>query len=70
MVKQKSVEAADLLQSRWTSGPLTVRRRSRRAAQLLVGAGAFSFCLFWARCERRKIPYGPSIALRLVRVAE
>ena len=45
-MKQKSVEAADLLQSRWTSGPLTVRRKSRRAAQLLVGAGAFSFFFF------------------------
>ena len=42
-VKQKSVKAADLLRSRWSPAPLTVRCKSRRAAQLLVGAGAFSF---------------------------
>lgn len=68
-VKQKSLKAADLLQSRWSPAPLTVRRKSRRAAKLSVGAGALCFS-FWVRCERRKIPYGSSIAPRLVRVAK
>ena len=66
-VTQKSLKAADLLQSWWSPALLMVRRKSRRAAKLLVGAGAI--CL-WVRCERRKIPYGSSIALRLVRVAK
>ena len=68
-VKQKSLKAADLLQSRWSPAPLMVRRKSRRAAKLSVGTGAFCFSL-WVRCERRKIPYGLSIAPRLVRVAK
>ena len=68
-VKLKSLKAADLLQSRWSPAPLTVRRKSRRVAKLSVGAGALCFS-FWVRCERRKIPYGSSIAPRLVRVAK
>ena len=47
-VKQKSVKAADLLHSRWSPAILTVRRKSRRAAKLLVGAGALCFSL-WVR---------------------
>ena len=43
-VKQKSLKAADLLRSRWSSVPsLMVRRKSRRAAKLSVGAEAFCF---------------------------
>lgn len=68
-VKQKSLKAADLLQSWWSPGLLTVRRKIRRTAKLLVGAGVLSFS-FRVRCERRKIPYGLSIALRLVRAAK
>ena len=68
-VKTKSINAADLLQSRWSSAPATVRRKSRRAAKLSVGAEGLCFS-FWVRCERSKIPYGSSIAPRLVRVAK
>ena len=68
-VKIKSINAADLLQSRWSSAPATVRQKSRRAAKLSVGAEALCFCS-WVQCERSEIPYGSSIAPRLVRVAK
>lgn len=42
-VKQKSLKAADLLQSRWASAPITVRRKSRRAARLLGAPGHLIF---------------------------
>ena len=69
MVKTKSINATDLLQSRWCSAPATVRRKPRRAAKLSVGAEALCYSL-WVRYERSKIPNGSSIAPRLVRVAK
>lgn len=68
-MKQKSVKAANLLQSWWSPGSSTMQRKSRRAARLLMGVGALCFS-FRVRCERRKIPYRLSIALRLVWVGK